>query len=82
MKTETVIKALDALNKALDLDGSESSTETLFWILASALRPGAITRLTRELKQSHKQGLCLDMRYPLAREILRAAGPHLKNVEQ
>jgi hypothetical protein len=76
---EGIVKALDMLSDALQLDGSESSTEELFVILADAFGPEASESMFDILDDSHADSLCFDMRGPMADSILRAHSNYLED---
>ena len=66
-----IVDALDHLIAACGLDRSESATEKLFDILAATFETEGATRDAMEttLRESHQQGLCYDMRWPIAQSI-------------
>jgi hypothetical protein len=72
IETESVIKALDALSEALGIGSSESATVDLFMVLANAFRPQQFNYMQNMLLESQHNGLCLDMRGPIAESILEA----------
>ncbi len=67
-----VIKALDGLMDALEIGRSESSTERLFLILVDAFSPQSVEQMMVTLQESHDDGLCYDMRLPIAESLLVA----------
>jgi len=64
-----VVEALDHLIAACGLDRSESATERFFDILSAALCAHH-DAMEATLRESHEQGLCYDMRWPIARAIV------------
>jgi hypothetical protein len=69
---EEIFKVLDAMCDALHLGRAESSTAELLDILADAFSSGPVSDMFDLLDQSHEDGLCYDMRGPMADSILRA----------
>lgn len=71
-RTEKIVAALDTLGDACGLSRSESSTERLFLTLATAFNRKNAKEMERIRDDSHKEGLCFDMRYPIAEKIEEA----------
>jgi len=68
-KEESVYRALDSLCKALELRG-ESGTEKTFYILAEVFNDKNYGKMYKILKNSHKEGLCYNMLFPITELIL------------
>jgi hypothetical protein len=68
-QTEKIVKALDTLCDACEIGRSESSTERLYLILASAFSCENVLQMNAILNKSHDEGLCYDMRWPIAQKV-------------
>jgi hypothetical protein len=71
-----IYDALNCLMDALNLPQSESSTEHLFAILALAFSGSSLASMRATLASSHKDGLCYDMRGPIALALVSALHDH------
>ena len=69
-KEEAIYKALGMLGNALGFDNSESATEKLFHVLAWTFNNSNFNAMNKVLKQSHKDGLCYDMRGLIAERLI------------
>jgi len=69
-RTEKIYAALDQLCDALDLGRSETSTERLFLVLAMAFNETNAEEM--ETIHHDDEGLCTDMRGPMANRIQQA----------
>ena len=68
-KEEAVYRALDSLCKALELRG-ESGTEKTFYILSEVFSYPNYKNMSDILKESHDEGLCCNMLFPITELIL------------
>jgi hypothetical protein len=68
-QTEKIVQALDTLCDACEIGRSESSTERLYLILASVFSFDNVLQMDAILNKSHDEGLCYDMRWPMAEKI-------------
>jgi hypothetical protein len=67
-RTEKIAHALNILAEACGPDRSES-TERLFLILGTAFNGYNVDEMESIRRDSHNEGLCYDMRWPMAEKI-------------
>jgi hypothetical protein len=76
-RTDKIYAALNQFCDALDLRRSESSTERLFLVLATAFNQNNVTQMESVLEESHEESLCYDMRGPIADTIQEALASYV-----